>query len=397
MAARELRYHYFDQLLQSIDAECVCVAHHQDDIAETMLINLLRGTGIHGLTGIQPRRGNVVRPLLCVSREEIIQFLGSIGQDYVTDSTNLQDDVLRNHLRLNVMPLLRQSTPAAVGNMVATARRMSDACQLYDKAVTAQLADALVCQTPYATTYRLSKLLQMESLLFEALSPFGFTPKQVEDMYPALLRKQEARGKKQEARGKKQEARSKRQEARGKKQEAGGEASQWSSSAHTAVTHGDALIIYRNDDPHLSANVKPHTFPIEGRYQLGDLGTFNISTISQFHKSTIQQSNPFTAFLDADKVVFPLHLRPAATGDRFQPYGMNGSKLVSDYLTDRKRSLYEKRCQLVMTDETGEILWLVGERTDQRFAVTDSTKKVVKVETMEQREESQTCLNYPES
>ena len=117
MAARELRYGYFDQLCKDIGASAVCVAHHRDDAVETFLMNLLRGSGIHGLTGIRPRNGNVIRPLLCLSRDEIEQYLHSIGQDYVTDSTNLVDDVVRNKVRLNVLPLLKDINLRAAENI----------------------------------------------------------------------------------------------------------------------------------------------------------------------------------------------------------------------------------------------------------------------------------------
>ena len=110
MAARDLRYHYFSQLCQDIGAASVCVAHHRDDAVETLLMNLLRGSGIHGLTGIRPQNGLVVRPLLCLSRQEIEDYLHSIGQEYVVDSTNLTDDVLRNKIRHHVIPLDRKST-----------------------------------------------------------------------------------------------------------------------------------------------------------------------------------------------------------------------------------------------------------------------------------------------
>ena len=132
MAARELRYCYFDQLRQDIDAETVCVAHHRDDAVETFLMNLLRGAGIHGLTGIRPRNGHIVRPLLCVSRQEILQYLDSIGQDYATDSTNLQPDVLRNKLRLQLIPLLEQLSPGASDNIARSATYLSEAEKVYN-------------------------------------------------------------------------------------------------------------------------------------------------------------------------------------------------------------------------------------------------------------------------
>ena len=122
MAARELRYRYFEQLRQDIGADDVCVAHHQDDAVETLLMNLLRGTGIHGLTGIRPRNGHIVRPMLCVTRAEIVGYLDSAHQPYVTDSTNLVPDVVRNKIRLNVIPQLLALNPSASQNIARTAR-----------------------------------------------------------------------------------------------------------------------------------------------------------------------------------------------------------------------------------------------------------------------------------
>ena len=112
MAARELRYRWFSQLREDIGASGVCVAHHRDDSVETVLLNLVRGTGLRGLTGIQPRNGDVLRPLLCVSRAEIEQYLTDRGQGYVTDSTNLEADVMRNKIRLQLIPLLKTLNPS---------------------------------------------------------------------------------------------------------------------------------------------------------------------------------------------------------------------------------------------------------------------------------------------
>jgi len=116
MAARELRYHYFEQLRHDIGADTICVAHHQDDSAETILMNMVRGTGLRGMQGIQPQRGHIVRPLLCVDRKQIEEWLKQRGQDYVTDSTNLVPDIVRNQLRLNVIPQLEKACPQAKAN-----------------------------------------------------------------------------------------------------------------------------------------------------------------------------------------------------------------------------------------------------------------------------------------
>ena len=184
MAARELRYRYFEQLRQDIGAGMVCVAHHQDDAVETLLMNLVRGTGIHGLTGIRPRNGHVVRPLLCVSRADIVGFLNSIGQSYVTDSTNLVPDVVRNKLRLEVLPLLRTINPAASANIVKTARRMAEVERVFNESVKSALLTLFT-----DNVVDIQQLLEQPSpeyLLYELLTPRGFTPAQVEQLYDSL-------------------------------------------------------------------------------------------------------------------------------------------------------------------------------------------------------------------
>ena len=135
MAARELRYRWFDQLCDDIGAAGVCVAHHRDDLVETVLLNIVRGTGLRGLTGIQPRNGRVLRPLLCVSRAEIETYLAERGQAYVTDSTNLEADVLRNKVRLQVLPLLRELNPAVSENIYRMAENVKEAQTVLDAIV----------------------------------------------------------------------------------------------------------------------------------------------------------------------------------------------------------------------------------------------------------------------
>ena len=184
MAARELRYRYFEQLRQDIGASEVCVAHHQDDAVETLLMNLVRGTGIHGLTGIRPRNGHIVRPLLCVTRADILEFLDSVHQQYVTDSTNLVPNVVRNKLRLEVLPMLRSINPAVSSNIAKTAHRMAQAESLFNAAVSEAVSRLFV-----DNSLDISQLMQEpapEYLLYELLSPRGFSPAQVEQIFGCL-------------------------------------------------------------------------------------------------------------------------------------------------------------------------------------------------------------------
>ena len=135
MAARNLRYAYFEQLRNDICADGICVGHHREDSVETLLINLIRGTGINGLTGIAPKNGFILRPMLCVSRADIEKYLNDKGQDFVTDSTNLIDDVTRNKIRLNLMPLIRSINPSADKDIANTANRINEAAKVFNNAI----------------------------------------------------------------------------------------------------------------------------------------------------------------------------------------------------------------------------------------------------------------------
>ena len=340
MAARELRYRYFEQLRQDIGAVEICVAHHQDDAVETLLMNLVRGAGIHGLTGIRPRNGHVVRPLLCVSRADIEDYLRSVGQDYVTDSTNLVPDVVRNKLRLQVLPLLRELNPAASENMAKTARRLADVETLYDLTVR-RLADEVTVDG----AIDVEVLLQgpaPESVLYELLTPKGFNPVQVEQIFSCLT---------------------------------GPSGRVFCSPTHEAVVDRGRLIVEERHE-----TLPTMKIPETGTYHYMDGLKLRFSTTETQKISKTSDC----ATLDADKARFPFVIRPVQTGDRFQPFGMEGSRLVSDFLTDRKYSVLEKRRQLVVTDATDNIVWLVGERVDQRYAVSADTRRVLEIQLVKQ-------------
>lgn len=132
MAARELRYQWFETLRQELGADAVAVAHHADDSVETFLLNLMRGTGINGLRGIRPRNGRIVRPLLCLTRDDLLHYLDRQGQSYVTDSTNLQDEYTRNKIRLNLLPLMQEINPSVRRSILRTAAHLDEAATLYN-------------------------------------------------------------------------------------------------------------------------------------------------------------------------------------------------------------------------------------------------------------------------
>lgn len=328
MAARELRYRYFEQLRKDIGAEGICVAHHQDDTVETVLLNLVRGTGLRGLTGIQPRNGAILRPLLCVTRTEIEAYLETKQQDYVTDSTNLETDFVRNKIRLQVVPLLRQLNPAVSENIVRTAEHLTEA---------QKVLDAVVDTYKGSNQLDLCALQQVgsaEYIVFEWLKQYGFNGSQVQQVISA---------------------------------ETGSIFS--SPTGYEVLKDRDRLLV----EPTIMA-FTPIRIPEEGTYVLPDDRRLNV-----------RRSNPFVskdsheATLDARQVRFPLTVRRVEEGDWMIPYGMTGRKLLSDLMTDLKMSLFDRRRQLVVVDTQGAVVWAIGLRTDHRCRVTDATQEVIAI------------------
>lgn len=341
MAARDLRYGYFHQLCQDIGASTICVAHHRDDAAETLLMNLIRGAGIHGLTGIRPRNGQVVRPLLCLSRQEIEDYLRHIGQHYVVDSTNLVDDVVRNKIRLRVLPILREINPNVAENIDKTAYYLQQAEKIFNTSLQSQLDSLLErregSDAQIVSIQSLKELPSPEAFLHEWLSPYGFNSAQTEQIFAHIN---------------------------------GGSGREFTSATHTLLVDRSQLIL----EP-LKAPMKTMKIPEEGHYRYMDDMRFSFE-----HTDTISVSNSaFCATIDLANIQYPLTVRPVQTGDRFCPFGMEGHRLVSDFLTDQKLSLLEKRRQLVVTDAKGDILWLVGLRTDNRYRVTKTTSSILRI------------------
>ncbi len=342
MAARELRYRWFTQLAQDTGAEGVCIAHHSDDQVETILLNMLRGTGLKGLLGMKRKNGIFLRPLLGVSRNEILQYLDAIGQDYVTDSTNLEDDAQRNKLRLDVIPMLEKVTPAAKQNILRMADNLGDVAEV----VKQSLEDArqrCAMATRSGKAYSLKMIRSYASprlLLWSLVSDHGFNRKQATEMLSSTE---------------------------------GGRI--WTSQQTVAVISNNTLFFYARTA--WEAPLPTLRIPEEGLYSFHN-GNFRVTIAEAIPPQPSKERN--IATLDADTATFPLTLRPALAGDRFVPFGMNGSKLVSDYLKDRKVEPLERHQQLVVTNSNGLIMWLVGRTVDERFKIAGSTKKVLTIE-----------------
>ena len=355
MAARDLRYRYFAQLAKDLKADGICVAHHRDDNVETLLLNLLRGSGIDGLAGIAPQNGNILRPLLCISRQDILQYLKEKGQDYVTDSTNLEDDALRNKIRHHVIPLLQTLNPAASDNIALSAKYVRQACEMLSSVGGSQQHQEGTEEEehPQTNTLYINKVEVMQAaspefMLHHQIGSYGFHG----DCIDSIIEAMEAQD--------------------------GGVGKVWKSNGHMLAIDRDSLLI--TSLHHLEACQQERSFriPEEGNYHIGNLQL----RIKQYEKAADFQPSKSARriTLDAEKVNFPLIYRRTETGDRFQPFGMKGSKLVSDYLTDRKRNYLQKLEQHVITHRDGDIIWLVGERTSEKTKITEQTQTILEIE-----------------
>lgn len=363
MAARDLRYSYFEQLRRDINADAICVAHHKDDNVETILLHLVRGTGMNGLTGISPRNGFILRPLLCIGREDILEYLEAENQDYVTDSSNLIDDVQRNKIRLNVLPLLENVNPAVKDNILTMARWIAEASTIVEASLDEAKAKAVSSLSVGVSSQNLSakkhnakpkvndsfsvdiskieEYPSAEYLLWDILKDYGFNSSQValvaENLHATT-------------------------------------GTSWLSSSHELTLDRGRLILTPLD----KEEGRQMRIPEAGTYVYTELCKLKIEQKEINENYTISRSSDKVC-VDAQKVKFPLMIRRVARGDRFVPFGMKGSKLVSDFLTDQKVALPLKRRQLVVTDAGGNILWVVGKRLDGRFAVSPCSKSVVEI------------------
>lgn len=325
MAARDLRYEWFGNLREEIGAEVIAVAHHRNDSVETLLLNLVRGTGINGLRGIRAVNGRVVRPLLCVDRNEILSYLERLGQNFVTDSTNLQDNFTRNKIRHQVIPVLETINPSAVEAMADTAARLSEVAEIYGKAMEAAVA-RVVTDGISLDAEALWHETAPKSVLHEVLYPLGTNVSQQRDIYRCLR--------------------------------SGESGKVFYTATHVLlVDHG--RLCWK---PKETVERKPVL-----KWELVEVDD-----------SFVVPKDIAVACLDANKVNGALTLRRWRSGDRFVPFGMTGFKSVRNYLRDRKQSLFDKERQLVVCGGD-DIVWVVEERTDNRFRVTPETRKVLRI------------------
>ena len=332
MAARDLRYDWFENLRQKLRFDFILTAHHRDDDMETFFINLLRGTGIKGMLGVPQKKESIVRPLLFTKKNEIYEFLKKNKIEYREDSSNKDDKYLRNKIRLQLIPLLEQMNPSFKETLTKEMDYLSGISEVYFTQIGRKKEQLLKQEMDYFTISiaELKKLNPLQTYLYELLNPFGFL--NVQDICNAL------------------------ETQPGK---------QFFSATHRITIDRKQLIIQAIQEVEkvelqIDESEKECFSPIHLGFTITE--NFNI------------QNDSTIAMLDYDKLEFPLFLRKWKKGDFFFPLGMKGKKKLSDFFIDNKISIPEKE-QIWVLCSTDEIIWVVGMRISERFKISEKTKK----------------------
>lgn len=352
MACRELRYEWFEQLRQKYDAQAIAVAHHRDDDVETMFLNLLRGSGIAGAAGMKWKNGYVVRPMLNLSRMNIEEYINSKGLSYVIDSTNLENEYKRNRLRNEVLPVLNKYFPGADEMLAKSLGHLKEHRAIYCNAI-----DEAIMRYKQDDVIKLSELIaeyvSPTTLLFEILNPLGFNISQVENIIKAV-------------------------DDTGRKFYA----SQWIA----VVNRGDLLLT-----PNDAFSRAEEVFVIDLRELKREKRTLDLSHLPlklRVNLITLDEFSPVKdgteIYLDANALDLSskLVLRRWREGDRIAPFGMKGTKKISDIFSDAKLSLAQKNDMWIL-EHNGSILWVVGLRASRHFAINDATTHILCIKNLQ--------------
>ncbi len=342
MAAREIRYRWFERLLESPDMECLAAGHHLDDSIETFFINLMRGCGIRGLHGILPRQGHLVHPLLFATREDIESYIRAHGLQYREDSSNRSEKYQRNKIRHRLLPLIEEMHKDYRQTFGENFERIRQAEQIFKQKVHEEYSKVADREGP-DLCFDIGKLKELhppETYLYEFLAPYGFHYRDIKKIVVAL------------------------DSVPGK---------QFYSEQYLLLKDREKLILSEREEVHESF----YTITEDMDY-LEKPARVNISK-RPYTKDTPIRRERNIAMLDYDKLQFPLKLRRWKQGDRFQPLGMKQMKLLSDFFIDNKLSVLEKERVWIL--ESGmDIVWVAGQRIDERYKVTKDTQWVYQLE-----------------
>jgi len=343
MAARELRYNWFEKIRDENNYDFIATAHHKDDIIETFFINLARGTGIRGLSGIKALSGKLIRPVLFADRVQILNYINENRLEYREDASNNDVKFKRNKLRHDIIPLFAEINPAHKQNMLKTIERLNITQQILNDKI-GEIKANVVDEKDGQLFFSIPKLKQLNNLsfyLFELLNPYGFNGDQVESMVKSID---------------------------------GIPGKSFYSVTHELIKDRENFILvpkYKKIQHSIQVSDSKGTVVLYGESKL------QIKSISRTKGFKIPQQNDIVA-LDRDKLNFPLEIRNWQKGDYFYPIGMNRKKKLSDFFIDNKFTKIEKEKTLLLVSN-GKIVWLISYRLDNRFKITDKTENILQI------------------
>ncbi|MDR0789935.1 MAG: tRNA lysidine(34) synthetase TilS [Bacteroidales bacterium] len=343
MAARQLRYDWFKELLDQYSFDYLVTGHHSDDSAETMFINMLRGTGISGLHGILPRSGQVVRPLLFASKAKIVQYAQKNDIQHIEDSSNQSIEIIRNRIRKEVFPIFREIAPNFDITIRREIERFRQTEQVFRTVIDKVRQNIIIYDKKGIVKIPIASLKELNPIkifLFEIFSQYGFNEATINMIEDSLF-----------------------EDISGK---------QFFSETFRAIRDREYIIINELMDE----EVKEYAIEQQQTKIIEPL-TLQMEVLRDLQFISIPKQKTIV-MLDYDLLTFPLVLRKWKKGDSFVPFGSNKPKKLSDFFTNLKYSLWDKENQWLLC--SGEdIIWVVGKRLDDRFKITSQTKTIYKI------------------
>jgi len=333
IAARELRYNWFQKLITEHKFEYVLTAHHADDNLETFLIHLTRGSGLDGFTGIPKVNGNIVRPLLAFSRKEILNYAKDHDIEWREDASNASNKYIRNKIRHQVLPVLKEINPSILDSFATTLENLQESKQIIEDRIENIASEVLEKEANFIKIdiEKIKELSNSKAYLYQLLKSYHFT--EWNDVYD-LLNAQSGK--------------------------------QVFSKTHRLLKDRDVLILSKID---LSNS-------IEMAFQIEEEITEITNPIHLTFKEVIEKSteNKQTIYVDKDLLKYPLMLRKWEKGDYIYPLGMQGKKKLSKYFKDEKFSLIDKENTWLLCNAENQIMWIINHRQDRRFVKNKNLK-----------------------
>lgn len=345
MAARELRYNWLNGICNDTKSGYILTAHHANDLIETIFINMLRGTGINGLKGIAEKNKNLVRPLLFATKHEIEEFAKQQNIQYRLDKSNLEDKYERNFLRLNTIPSLKRLNPRLENTFIENTSRWKEEAGIVNFYLYERWSKLVVNNNNkiFVKKQRLLSEPFLESLLNFGLNGLGFSSTQLKNIITNLTTN-------------------------------GLPGKLFTSNTHQLTIAPHELVIQNKEQ----LEVKPVI--IQNLNELKKNRNLKFSELNSFH---VPKSN--SIILNPGKLIFPLTIRTVQKGDKFQPFGMKGFKLLSDFLKDLKLNTFEKKSCKLLLNGNNDIIWVIGLRSDNRYKVSENETNYYKFTWLENK------------